>query len=281
MSWWTRRSSRATTRPYISVEATSIEGYPEAEVLERSRGSRWWRRAECQGDTENYYEVQRSSAVDPHPAEHLSRRRRGPVPGARRGRRSTRAFSTTTVDLLAQENGGRLLDTSDAFYSTPANLILSNRARIMGEGWENARRRGRRQRLGAVQARRPGRADHGRGRHLLLHRQRPGQVRISVADETKGSLEDDSNWWDIVPKTRSLVDTRHRFLVDRAARGDAPAPGRLPRWRPGPTALLRRDRRRGPQGSLRPLLRGTPGRTPALHRSPADPETAAPAARVS
>ena len=51
-------------------------------------------------------------------------------------------FLTTTVDLLAMENGGRLLDTSDAFYSSPANLILPNRARIMGEGWENARRRG-------------------------------------------------------------------------------------------------------------------------------------------
>ena len=125
-------------------------------------------------------------------------------------------FLTTTVDLLAQENGGRLLDTSDAFYSTPANLILSNRARIMGEGWENARRRGAGQRLGGVQARRPGRADDGRGRHLLLHRQRP-RARCGSASPTRrqGSLEDDEQsggTW--CPRRRSLVDTRHRFLVD-------------------------------------------------------------------
>ena len=93
-------------------------------------------------------------------------------------------------------------------------MILSNRARIMGEGWENARRRGDGNdwalfRLGA------------RGVPTMVEvdtsyfiGNAPGKVRVSVADETKGSLDDKGSWWDIVPKTRSLVDTRHRFLVD-------------------------------------------------------------------
>ena len=35
-----------------------------------------------------------------------------------------------------------VVDCSDAFYGSPTNLIMPGRARNMGEGWENARRRG-------------------------------------------------------------------------------------------------------------------------------------------
>jgi allantoicase len=122
-------------------------------------------------------------------------------------------YLTTTVDLLAQENGGRLIDTSDAFYSSPANLILASRARIMGEGWENARRRG------------PGNdwamfALAARGEPTLIEvdtsyfiGNAPGEVRVSVADAEAADLADPASWWDVVPRTPVLVDTRHRFLV--------------------------------------------------------------------
>ena len=53
---------------------------------------------------------------------------------------------TGTIDLAALENGGCVVDCSDMFYSSPANLLLPGRARIMGDGWENARRRDERQR---------------------------------------------------------------------------------------------------------------------------------------
>ena len=52
------------------------------------------------------------------------------------------AFLTGTVDLAALEHGGRLLDCSDAFFASAANLIMPGRARGMADGWENARRRG-------------------------------------------------------------------------------------------------------------------------------------------
>ena len=176
--------------PYISVEATSIEGYPEAEVL----------------DTVPWITLVEKTAM---PGRHARTTTRSiirrwthvrlnifPDGGVARFRVHGEVvvdprFLTTTVDLLAQENGGRLLDTSDAFYSTPANLILSNRARIMGEGWENARRRGAGNdwamfKLGA------------RGEPTMVEvdtsyfiGNAPGEVRISVADETKGPLDDD------------------------------------------------------------------------------------------
>lgn len=199
--------------PFISVEATSVEGYPDASVL----GSLTWTtivdRSPCRGDTENSYAVSSDRRwthirLSIYPDGGVSRFRvHGEVVLDPR-------YLTTTVDLLALENGGRLLSTSDAFYSTPENLILASRARIMGEGWENARRRG------------PGNdwAVFGlaaRGEPTLIEvdtsyfiGNAPGWVRISAADAEAGPVTEPSAWWEVVPKIAVLVDTRHRFLVD-------------------------------------------------------------------
>ena len=151
-------------------------------------------------------------------------------------------FLTTTVDLLALENGGRLLDTSDAFYASPENLILPSRARTTGEGWENARRRG------------PGNdwatfALAARGEPTLVEvdtsffiGNAPGSVRVQAADAVRRPV-DDGAWWDVVPETPVLVDTRHQLPRRHPPPGDAPAARRLPRRRADPAALLRRDRR--------------------------------------
>jgi allantoicase len=46
------------------------------------------------------------------------------------------------IDLVAVENGGLPLLSSDEFYSHPQNLIMPGRALNMGDGWETKRRRG-------------------------------------------------------------------------------------------------------------------------------------------
>ena len=51
------------------------------------------------------------------------------------------ALLTGTIDLAALENGGDVVDCSDAFYASARNLLMPGRARTTGEGWENARRR--------------------------------------------------------------------------------------------------------------------------------------------
>ncbi len=198
--------------PHISVEATSVEGYPEPAVLERVPWITVVDKAPCRGDTENYYAIDNPLrwthvrlTIYPDGGVARFRVHGEVVPDPR--------FLTTTVDLLAQENGGRLVDTSDAFYSSPVNLILGGRARIMGEGWENARRRG------------PGNdwavfALGARGEPTMIEvdtsyfiGNAPGQVRVSVADTASGDLDDPAAWWDVVPRTPVQVDTRHRFLV--------------------------------------------------------------------
>jgi allantoicase len=45
------------------------------------------------------------------------------------------------LDLASVVNGGRGLDCSDRFYSSPSNLLMPARGINMGDGWETKRRR--------------------------------------------------------------------------------------------------------------------------------------------
>jgi allantoicase len=46
------------------------------------------------------------------------------------------------IDLVAVENGGRVISCNDMFFSSKDNLIMPNRGINMGDGWETKRRRG-------------------------------------------------------------------------------------------------------------------------------------------
>ncbi len=197
--------------PFVSVEGLSVEGYPDDALLETLEWTTLVDRSPCEGDTENAYEVASDRRwthvrLTIHPDGGVARFRvHGEAVVDPR-------FLTTTVDLLALENGGRLLDTSDAFYASPGNLILPGRARTTGEGWENARRRGAGNDWATF-------ALAARGEPTLVEvdtsyfiGNAPGSVRVQAADASAGSV-DDGSWWDVVPQTPVLVDTRHHFLV--------------------------------------------------------------------
>jgi allantoicase len=203
---------RGNYPPFVSVEAASVEGYPDPAELDRLPWTSLVEKSPCAGDTENHYPVD-----NPKRWTHV-RLNIFPDGGVARFRVHGEVvvdprYLTTTIDLLAQENGGRVLDTSNAFYASPENLISSHRARLMGEGWENARRRGPGNdwvlfQLGA------------RGEPTLIEvdtsyfvGNAPGEVRVSATDETLSALDDTVSWWDVVPRTPVQPDTRHRFLV--------------------------------------------------------------------
>jgi allantoicase len=203
---------RGNYPPFVSVQAASVAGYPDPGELDRLPWTSLVEKSHCAGDTQNYYPVD-----NPKRWTHV-RLNIFPDGGVARFRVHGEVvvdprYLTTTIDLLAAEQGGRVLNTSDAFYSSPENLISSHRPRLMGEGWENARRRGPGNdwvlfRLGA------------RGEPTLIEvdtsyfvGNAPGEVRISVTDETLAALDDEVSWWDVVPRTPVLPDTRHRFLV--------------------------------------------------------------------
>jgi allantoicase len=135
-----------------------------------------------------------------------------------------------TVDLASVLNGAVVEDASDRFYSPPGNLLLPDRARAMGEGWETRRRR-------------------VRGTHdwVRIRLAAEGTVRAVEIDTTHfkgnaagwvellGAVGDD-DWEPLVPRIRLQPDTPHRFLVQ----ADRPVSRvRLGIWPDGGLARLR------------------------------------------
>ena len=70
--------------PFVSVEATSIEGFPTTEELHRGDLGHPGGEVGSQGGQRESLRRQRRAPVHARPADHLPGRRGGPVPGARR-----------------------------------------------------------------------------------------------------------------------------------------------------------------------------------------------------
>jgi allantoicase len=206
---------RGNYPPHVSVEATSVEGYPgEAELL----AARWVTlvpKSPAEGDTANVYPVE-----DRRRWTHV-RLSIFPDGGVARLRvhgvvvLDPRLLSGT-VDLLAAETGGRLVDCSDAFYASPANIIMPGRARNMGEGWENARRRGDGNdhavfALGAAGV--PRRVEVDTSYYVG---NAAGWVRLSTVDARTADPADARSWSDVLPRTAVQPDTRHHIVVEGA-----------------------------------------------------------------
>ncbi len=198
--------------PHVSVEAAHVEGYPSPAELADLPWQPLVEKSPAAGGVANEYAVHDDRAwthvrLTIHPDGGVARFRvHGvPVPDPR--------FLTGTIDLAALENGGMLLGCSDAFYGSAARLILPGRARHMGEGWENARRRDGGNDWATFRL-----AGAGTVRHVELDTSyfvgnAPGWVRLAGCRSGSDDL-DAADWFDLVPRQRSQPDTRHRFVVD-------------------------------------------------------------------
>jgi allantoicase len=144
-----------------------------------------------------------------------------------------------TVDLAALENGARVEDCSDSYFSVPEQAILPGLAATMGEGWETRRRRG------------------GGNDWLRLRLAAAGHVRQAVVDTTH-FLGNAPGWvrlvaldggatWELLPRTRLQPDTPHWFAID----GTRPATHvRLDAYPDGGLARLRLYGDLAPAGRL-------------------------------
>ncbi|GAO11217.1 allantoicase [Streptomyces lydicamycinicus] len=113
-----------------------------------------------------------------------------------------------TFDVAALENGGRVEDASDRFYSSPTHTIQPGRSRKMDDGWETRRRRGTgndwvRYRLTERSVIRAVEIDTG-----FLKGNSAGWAALSGRDGESG------DWVELLPRTRLQPDTVHRFLPD-------------------------------------------------------------------
>jgi allantoicase len=192
--------------PFISVEATSMEDHPSPEELAAASWETLVAKTTAAGDAVNRYTVtsdRRWSHVrlSIYPDGGVARFRvHGEVvPDPR--------FLDGTVDLVALENGGSVVDCSNAFYSSPVNLILPGRARSMAEGWENARRRDEGNDYVTFRLAAPGLVRYVEVDTSYFIGNAPGWVRVSKPVVGESRVE-------LLPRTRVQPDTRHRFRVD-------------------------------------------------------------------
>ena len=195
--------------PEVSVEGTGVEGYPSPEELEHAGWVPLVPRSPVKGDTQNPFPVDaplRCTHVrlSIYPDGGVARLRvHGEVVP------DPRFLTAGALDLAALANGGVVTGCSNMFYSSPTNLISPGEARVMGEGWETARRR-----------------DDGND-WVEFALAGPGVVRLAELDTSHfvgnapgwASLrgrDGEGGWTELLPRTRLQPDTRHLFRLDGA-----------------------------------------------------------------
>ncbi len=127
--------------PEVSVEGAAVEGYPSPGELQDAEWVPLVPRSPAAGDTRNAFAVDQ-----PQRFTHV-RLCMYPDGGVARLRvhgeavPDPRYLDPASLDLAALLSGGRVSGCSNMFFSSPTNLITPGLARLMGEGWETARRR--------------------------------------------------------------------------------------------------------------------------------------------
>ena len=192
--------------PRASVDAATVLGYPTVDEL---LAAPWTPLidAKLDGDSANVVPVEAPDRLVTHvrltihPDGGVARFRvfGEVVPDPRRlgGR----------LDLAALVHGGLIDACSNMFYSSPANVLAPGRAHVMSDGWETARRR-----------------DDGND-WLIVRLAVPGLLHEVVLDTSRfvgnapghAALSDADTGASLLPRTRLLPDTEHRFRL-------APAP---------------------------------------------------------
>ena len=203
--------------PEVSVEGCSVDGYPAPAELERADWAPLVPRSAVRGDTQNLFAVgvpRRSTHVRlcMYPDGGVARLRvHGEIVP------DPRFLTAGAIDLAALEHGGDVSGCSNMFYSSPKNLISPGLARVMGEGWETARRRDDGNdwvefRLAGAGVVRLAELDTS-----WFVGNAPGWASLRARDARAEDPEDPGSWLELLPRTRLLPDTRHRFRLDAGA----------------------------------------------------------------
>jgi allantoicase len=200
--------------PYASVEACTVDGYPSPAEL---AGADWVPvvpRSPLKGDARNAFDVPWAERRFTHvrlsiyPDGGVARLRvHGdvvPDPG----------LLPAVFDLAAMEYGGLVVGCSNMFYGPPHRLIAPGLARVMGEGWETARRRVDGNEGVLVRLATPGRVHVAELDTSHFKGNAPEAASVRGVDARLADVDDPASWFDVLPRTRLQPDTRHRFRVD-------------------------------------------------------------------
>jgi allantoicase len=201
--------------PYASVEACAAEGYPGPDELAGADWEEIVPRSALQGDAAHPFDVSVRRRFT-----HV-RLRIFPDGGVARFRvhgepvADPRLLAGLPVDLAALENGAIVADCSNMFYSSPNNLIAPGQARVMGEGWETARRRDDGNDWVLVRLAAPGVVRLAELDTTHFKGNAPGAAALSGVDARSAAIEDRAAWAPLLERTALQPDTRHRFLIPR------------------------------------------------------------------
>lgn len=194
--------------PYISVEGAAVEGFPSIdELVTTAQWTPLVERSAVDGDTKNPFRVDSKERfthvrLTMHPDGGIARFR---VHG--RGVPDPAFLGSGRLDLAALENGGMITACSNMFYSSPNNLLMPGRARVMGEGWETSRRRD--DGNDWVQVRLA-----GEGHVSLVELDTSYFLGNAPGAASIRGRRGDGEWMEILPRTPLQPDTRHRFVVE-------------------------------------------------------------------
>jgi allantoicase len=203
--------------PYASLEACAVDGYPNPAELTEADWVTLVPRSALAGDTRNAFEVSDRRLfthvrLSIYPDGGVARLRvHGEVVP------DPRLLPDGRMDLAALEHGGRVVGCSNMFYGTPQRLVAPGLARVMGDGWETARRRDDGNDWVLVRLAAPGRVRLAELDTSHFKGNAPGEATLRGIDARGSDLADASAWFDILPRTRLQPDTRHRFPVGDVA----------------------------------------------------------------
>ncbi len=194
--------------PQASLDGAAVEGHPSAGAVAKADWQALLPLSDLAGGTENAFAVESDRRVthvrlNIHPDGGVARLRVHGIAVP-----DPRLLDVGPCDLAALENGGRVTGVSDEYFGRPEQLIGRGLARSMGEGWETRRRR------------------------------EPGNdwVEVTLACEGVVTLAElDTSYFlgnapgsasltgigpdgdiPLLPRTRLLPDTRHRFVLTDA-----------------------------------------------------------------
>ncbi|MBU3863451.1 allantoicase [Streptomyces sp. 4503] len=196
-----------------SLDACAVEGYPAPAELEEAAWVPIVAPSPLNGDTRHLFEVESDRRfthvrLNIHPDGGVARLRvHGDVVP------DPRFLAGSAWDLGAVENGGRVVDASDRFYSPPNNVLSPGLPRVMGDGWETRRRRGGGNDWMIVELAVRGHLTQAAVDTSYFIGNSPGSARLRGIDATVADPDDPGAWFDLLPRTRLQRDTRHRFRI--------------------------------------------------------------------
>ncbi|MEW2356956.1 allantoicase [Spirillospora sp. NPDC029432] len=200
--------------PYASVEAYGADGaYPSVAELAGADWTEIVPLSPLKGDAVHAFPVDAARRfthvrLNIHPDGGVARLRvhGEPVP-------DPRLLDGLTIDLAALENGARVVECSDMFYSSPDHMLFPGTARNQSEGWETARRRGPGNDWAIVRLAAPGviRLAEFDTAHLKFNA--PAEVALAGIDARTGDPGDPGAWHELLGRTRVQPDGCHRFRL--------------------------------------------------------------------